>query len=96
MHRSRRQRTVVGEEAQLAVLAAVLVKDLERLTPCFLLAVVDLAQIQDLALRRGASAGAAILHHAEVAVRLAILATLVLTQEHDLRYRSFVPLSSRG
>jgi hypothetical protein len=89
IRRPRRQRTIVGKQTQLAILAAVLVKDLERLTPGFLLAVVDLAQIQNLPLRARPRAGAAILHHAEVAMGLAILAAFVLAQEHGLRLSQF-------
>jgi hypothetical protein len=70
-------------------LPAVLVEDFQRLSPGLLLAVVDLAEIEHLALGRAPAAGAAILHHAEIAVALAVLATFVVTQKYRRQLSQF-------
>src|ERR1700677_2954521 len=83
IHGPRWQRPVIGEQTQFAILAAILVKDFQRPAPGFLLAVVDLAEVQNLPLRTIPTAGAAILDDAEVSMRFPILAAFVVAQKHD-------------
>src|SRR5208337_4104806 len=54
----------------------------QRLAPCSLLLVVDLAQVQHRPLHGPGTRQPAILHHAEVAVSLAILFSLSAAQKH--------------
>jgi hypothetical protein len=53
------------------------IEDLQRLPPRRLLRGVDLAQVQHLPLHRRAAGDAAVLHHAEVVMILAILAAMM-------------------
>ena len=68
---------------------AVFVEDFQRPPPGLLLAVVDLAQIQHLALGGAAAGGAAVLHDAEIPMRLAVLPAIVLPQKHERRLSHF-------
>ena len=61
----------------------VAVDDLDRAAPGGPLAVVDLAQVQDLPLNHPPVAVAVVLHHAPVTVRLAVLEAGLGTHEHD-------------
>ena len=74
----RRQRAVVGKQTQFTILLAVFVEDLQRPAPGLLLAVVDLAEIEHLALGGASAAGAAVLDNAEIAMRFSILPTFVI------------------
>ena len=60
---------------------------LDGAAPRRALAVVDLAEIQDLTLDDPAAAHAAVLHHAPVAVFLAVLESLLAAHEHGRRLR---------
>ena len=78
---------VVGEQRPLDGTLAGPVEDVQGLPPSRLLGVVDLPQVQDRALGDvvaldAAASEAAILDDAEVAVRRAVLPTLMRSQEH--------------
>ena len=74
---------VIGKQRQGPRLRRPLLKGLDRFAPRKLLAIVDLAQIQNVALNHAAPADAPVLHHAEVAVLLAVLLANRRAQKHD-------------
>ena len=64
------------------------IEHFQRLTPRGLLGGVDLAQVQHLPLHRLPAGHAAVLHHAEVVMILAILAAMMGAQKHAPDYRT--------
>jgi len=78
----RRRRPILGEQRDLPAALADFVKCLDRLTPGGSLAVVDLAQIQQVPLHRATAGHPAVLHNAPVAVLLAVLAANLVAQKH--------------
>ena len=87
-----RSRAVVGEDRHLPRLAVV-GEDLDRPRPGRLLAVVDLPQIKHLALHYPLVRRAPALHHAPVAMELAVLRAGLGAQEHDAIV-SEIPMAS--
>jgi hypothetical protein len=80
-----RQNPVVGEQAHGLRWLPAFPYDRKRLAPGRLLGVVDLAQIEHLTLeprRAGAAGQPSALHHAEVAMLLAVLSPLACLQVH--------------
>jgi hypothetical protein len=73
---------VFREQAQRRRPLLGFIKNFQRLPPGRLLAIVDLSQKQDLPLHHPPRAHPAILHHAEIAVGLAVLASLFAAQKH--------------
>src|SRR5204863_9883653 len=76
------QRPVGGEQGQLGCLLRPLVEGLDHPAPAFLLAVVDLAEIEHLALHDFAAGAALALDNAPVAVLLAVLEASIRAQIH--------------
>ena len=66
-------RAVLWEQTQRAVVLLVFIEDLQRLAPRRLLRIVDLAQVEHGALHDLVARDALALHHAEVAVLVAVL-----------------------
>src|SRR5208282_3746860 len=77
-----RQRTISGEQGQLGRLTRLLVEGLDHPAPGFLLAVVDLAEIQHQALHHLAAGAAPALDNAPVTVLLAVLEAAIRAQIH--------------
>ncbi|MBV8936128.1 MAG: hypothetical protein JO095_10015 [Alphaproteobacteria bacterium] len=74
-----------GEQRQRARLNGALFQHLDRTAPGPLLAVVDLAQIQHMALHHPAAGNAPVLDDAEIAMLLAVLPANLLAQKHCAR-----------
>src|SRR5512134_2182589 len=74
---------ILGEQTQRARALLLFIEDLQGLAPGRLLAVVDLAQVKDGALRGLAGRQTTVLHHAEVAVILAVLPAVGGAQKHQ-------------
>jgi len=74
---------VIRKQRQRSWLRRPLLKGLDRFAPGELLAIVDLAQVQNVALNHAAPADAPVLHHAEVAALLAVLLANRRAQKHD-------------
>ena len=77
------QRPIGGEQGQLSGLLRPLVEGLDHPAPAFLLAVVDFAEIEDLALHDFAAGAALALDNAPLAVLLAVLEASIRGQRHD-------------
>ena len=77
------RRPIGGEQGQLGGLLRPLVKGLDHPAPGFLLAVVDFAEIEHLALHHLAAGAAPALDNAPVAVLLAVLEASIRAQIHD-------------
>jgi len=75
-----RNRAIGGKQRKLSVAASVLVKRLDHATPGFMLAVVDLAEIQHLALHLLPSHAAAVLNNIPVPMFLAVFEASVEAQ----------------
>jgi hypothetical protein len=73
---------ILGKQAHRGEALFGFSEDLERLSPCGLLAVVDLAEIENGALRCFAARQTAVLNHAEVAMIFAVFAPVCAAQEH--------------
>jgi len=80
-----RDLAVGGEQTDLFGELSRLVEDVQLLAPSRVLGVVDLAQVEDGALRGVAGAQAAVFDDAPVAMHLAVLLAGVETQKHVLR-----------
>ncbi len=78
-----RNRAIGGKQRQLPMTASVFVKRLNHPTPGFTLAVVDLAEIQHLALHHLPGHAAAVLDNIPVPMFLAVLEASVEAQKHD-------------
>jgi hypothetical protein len=76
---------ILGEQRDLSSLLAVLVKCFDRLAPARPLDIVDLAQIQHMALQRPPARHSPVLHDAPVAVLLAVLTANLMAQKHRRR-----------
>ena len=76
-----RNRAIGGKQRKLSVAASVLVKRLDHATPGFMLAVVDLAEIQHLALHHLPGHAAAVLNNIPIPMLLAVLETLVALEK---------------
>jgi hypothetical protein len=74
---------VFRKQAQRCESVLFLIKHLQRFAPCRLLAVVDLAQVQNLALRYFARLQTPTFHHRVVAVFLAVLDPPIAAQKHS-------------
>ncbi len=74
--------TVLGKQRQRPWSRTALLDHLDRFAPCQLLVVVDLAQIQHVALHHPTAGRALVLHHGVGAVLLAVLSANLLSQEH--------------
>ena len=77
-----RRLAVLREQGHLRRGAAVLIKDLNGLAPGRPLGVVDLPQVQDMALHDPPASHATVLHHTPVAVLFAVLLARLGSQEH--------------
>src|SRR6185295_10199366 len=73
---------VIGKQTHGGEALFGFVEHIERLSPCRLLLVVDLAQIKNGALRCLAAGQPPVLDNAEVAVILAVLASIRAAQKH--------------
>src|SRR6202007_2505958 len=78
-----RNRAIIREQGQLLVAPGVFVKGLDEATPGLTLGVVDLAEIQHLALYYFAGGAALALDNIPVAMLFAIFESSVEAQEHD-------------
>src|SRR5208282_2109559 len=90
-----RQRPVLGQQAQARGPLFGFVKDLQRLAPRRLLAIVDLSQIQNSPLHHPARTQPPTLLHAPIAVLLAVFDSLIRTQVHGGIVPSF-PRHEKG
>jgi hypothetical protein len=92
-----RSRPVFREQGHLRRGGAVLVEDRDGAAPGRLLGIVDLAEVEHLALHHPPVGHPAILHHAPVAVLLAVLLTRLGSQEHaDSVSKSARPFNDHG
>ena len=82
----RRRLPILGKQRHLPQFRPAF-QHLDRAAPRRALAVVDLAEIQDLSLHDPAAAHAAVFDHAPVAVLLAVLESLLAAHEHERRLR---------
>ena len=80
--RAIRKRALVAEEFELAGLAEVFIEDLDGADPLLLLAVVDLAEVENGFLEDPPAFAAAVFHNRPVEVLLAVLPSLGVPQEH--------------
>jgi hypothetical protein len=76
---------ILREQAQSARAVLLLIENFQGLAPGRFLLVVDFTQVQDRALRRLTARQPPVLHHAEVAVLLAILLAIGGAQKHRSR-----------
>ena len=76
-------RTVGRKQGQLGVAARPFIKGFDRTTPILLLAVVDLAEVQHLALHHSAASTALALDNIPIAMFFAVLQASIESQEHD-------------
>src|SRR5271165_949535 len=76
-------RAIGGKQRQLGVAARSLVKGFDLTTPSLLLAVVDLAEVQHLALHHLAAGTALVLDNIPIAMFFAVFEAPVEPQEHD-------------
>jgi len=83
-HRTRQLRgwPVLGDQGDLGQLGPVLVKHLDRTAPRRTLGVIDLPQVQHMALHHPPIGDTAVLHPAPVAVLLAVFLARLRSQEH--------------
>ena len=81
-----RNRATGGKQRQLPVVARVFVERLDHPTPGFVLAVVDLAEIQHLALRHLPGHAAAVLNNIPIPMFLAVFQASVEAREHDAQF----------
>jgi hypothetical protein len=77
-----RNRAIGGKQCELPVAASVFVERLDHPTPGFTLAVVDLAEIQHLALHHLPGHAAAVLNNIPIPMFLAVLEASVEAQKH--------------
>ena len=92
----RRRLPILGKQRHLTRPRLAL-HNLDRAAPRRALAVVDLAEIQNLALNHPAAAHSDVLHHAPVTVLLAVLETSLAAHEHGHSVRRFVsPIKGVG
>ena len=82
----RRNRTILGKQSQLPGVLPILIEDRQRVSPGGLLRIIDLAEVGYLSLHDLAVIAAAVLHHAEIAVRFAVLEAMFAAQEHRYCY----------
>jgi len=75
-----------GKQEQLSVPLSVFIDGFDLPTPGFMLAVVDLAQIQHLALHHFAAGTALVLDNIPVTVRFAVFEASVESQEHGNQF----------
>jgi hypothetical protein len=73
---------IVWKQTQLTVSLLLFIKDVQRLQPRRLLAIVDLSQVQHRTLGHLACGQSTILHHAVVPMFLAVLLSIRVTQKH--------------
>ena len=85
-----------GKERQRHRRRAIFLEHLQRAPPGRLLGGVDLPEIQHLALHGLVPGHAAVLHHAEIIMILAILAAMMCTQKHVSDYRMADGALARG
>ena len=78
----RRSLTPLGKQRHLPR-ARLAFQHLDRAAPCRTLAVIDLPQIQHLALHHPPATHAHVLHHAPIAVFLTVLAACLAAHEHE-------------
>jgi hypothetical protein len=70
------------KQGQLGVAARPFIKGFDRTTPILLLAVVDLAEVQHLALHHSAAATALVLDNIPIAMLFAVFEAPIESQEH--------------
>ena len=75
-------RTIGRKQGQLGVAERPFIKDFDRTTPIPLLAVVDLAELQHLALHHSAASTALALDNIPIAMFFAVFEASVESQEH--------------
>jgi hypothetical protein len=75
-------RTIGRKQGQLGVAERPFIKDFDRTTPIPLLAVVDLAEVQHLALHHSAASTALALDNIPIAMLFAVFEASVESQEH--------------
>src|SRR5258708_18546661 len=76
-------RAIGGKQGQLRVSSSPFIKGFDHPTPSLVLAIVDLAQVQHLALHHLAARAAPALDNIPVAVFFAVLQTSIESQKHD-------------
>ena len=87
------QLPISGKQCQGQGSLAFLVEDFDRSTPALALAVVDLAKVEHLPLDKLAAPAASVLHHAPVAMLLAVFDPRVALQKH-YGHRFYAEISS--
>jgi hypothetical protein len=85
-----------GKRRKLSVAASILVKRLDHAAPGFMLAVVDLAEIQHLALHHLPGRAAAALNNIPVPMFLAVFEASVEAQKHDANQVTPSPNGAKG
>jgi hypothetical protein len=91
-----RNRAIGGKQRKLSVAAGVFVKRLDHAAPGFMLAVVDLAEIQHLALHHLPGHAAAVLNNIPVPMFLAVFEASVEAQKQDANQITPTPNGAKG